>query len=200
MGQSYMSTEFPLNRAGRLVRRASVAHVPESGCAAPSLLALPVLALPPRPPSMPPIPELLPPSLSPPSALETLPPPHAGASGVIASMTASQDAPRMTRSLSRRQKVREGRLWGECSRVGSAVVVAYAQVARQLRLQRLGMGAFTTSQFGPASLPEQSQEPVPRAGETHDGGGGGGRHTPEASQYAQPSGQTPASGSKPMHP
>lgn len=78
--------------------------------------------------------------------------------------------------------------------------MAYTQIARQVWLQPLGMGALTVLHAAPASPPEQSKEPCPEAGDTHDGGGGGGRHTPEASQYAHPSGQMPASGRNPMHP
>jgi len=79
--------------------------------------------------------------------------------------------------------------------------VTYAQIARQTRLQRLGMGALTTSQFAPASPPEQSNEPVPGTGDTHDGGGGDCKQPPEASEYSVPTGQTPASsGAAATHP
>jgi hypothetical protein len=71
-----------------------------------------------------------------------------------------------------------------------SVVMAYTQIPRHTRLQLLGMGALTLSQFGAASGPEQSNEPVPGAGDTHDGGGGGDTHRPLASEYSQPSGQT----------
>ena len=83
----------------------------------------------------------------------------------------------------------------------SGTVVTYAQIARQTRLQRLGMGALTTSQFAPASTPEQSNEPVPGTGDTHDGGGGDCKQPPEASEYSVPTGQTPASsGAAATHP
>jgi hypothetical protein len=62
------------------------------------------------------------------------------------------------------------------------------------------MGTVTARQSTPASAPEQSSEAVPGAGDTHDGAGGGGRHTPDASAYSHPEGQTPASGSSPMQP
>jgi hypothetical protein len=60
--------------------------------------------------------------------------------------------------------------------------MVYAQIARQTRLQLLGMGAFTVSQSGAASGPEQSNEPSPGAGDTHDGVGTGGKQPPEASE------------------
>lgn len=72
---------------------------------------------------------------------------------------------------------------------------AYAQIARQTRLQLLGMGALMVLHPTPASPPEQSNEPEPAAGKTHDGGGGEGKQPPEASEYSVPSGQTPPSGS-----
>jgi len=78
---------------------------------------------------------------------------------------------------------------------------SYAQFARQTRLQPLGMGALAMSQPAAASIPEQSNEPAPGAGETHDGGGGGAKQPPEASEYSVPSGQTPASrGAAATHP
>jgi hypothetical protein len=61
---------------------------------------------------------------------------------------------------------------GVLSAVGlGSVVKDYAQIARQMRLQLLGMGALTTLQAAPTTLPEQSHVPSPGAGDTHDGGG-----------------------------
>jgi hypothetical protein len=72
---------------------------------------------------------------------------------------------------------------------------------RQTRLQPLGMGALIGLQVAPASAPEQSNEPCPGVGITHDGVGGTCTQPPPASEYFDPSGQTPASdGGKAMHP
>src|ERR1700690_2100515 len=74
------------------------------------------------------------------------------------------------------------------------------QMLRHVRLQLLGMGALTVWQVAPASAPEQSNEPCPGVGSTHDGGGGSWTQPPPASEYADPAGQTPASGDVAMHP
>jgi hypothetical protein len=71
----------------------------------------------------------------------------------------------------------------------------YAQIARQMRLQLLGIGALTVLHAAPASLPEQSNEPSPGAGNTHDGGGGDCKQLPAASEYFVPPRHGPASGS-----
>jgi hypothetical protein len=68
------------------------------------------------------------------------------------------------------------------------------QIARQIRLQPLGRGVLTVPQVGPASCPEQSNEPVPGGRDTHDGDGGDWMQKwPLASEYSHPSGQVPAS-------
>lgn len=64
---------------------------------------------------------------------------------------------------------------------------------RHMRLQVAGMGAFTTLQFTLASAAEQSKEPSPGFGTTHDGFGGVWTQSFPASEYVEPSGQTPAS-------
>jgi len=70
-----------------------------------------------------------------------------------------------------------------------------------MRLQRLGMGALTVWQVAPASAPEQSNEPCPGVGSTHDGVGRSWTQSPGGSEFADPSGQTPPSGdAKVMHP
>jgi len=72
--------------------------------------------------------------------------------------------------------------------------VDYPQIARQMWLQLLGIGALTVLHEAPASPPEQSNEPSVGAGYTHDGGGGDCMQLPEASEYFVPSRHGPASG------
>jgi hypothetical protein len=77
----------------------------------------------------------------------------------------------------------------------------YTQIARQIRLQPLGMGAFTVSQPGLAPCSQQSNEPVPGAGDTHDGVGGDSTQAGKVGSETHPSGQMPESGNaKPRHP
>jgi hypothetical protein len=78
----------------------------------------------------------------------------------------------------------------------------YAQFARHMRLQPPRMGALAMSQAAAVSIPEQSNEPDPGAGDTHEGGGGRTcKQRSEASEYSVPSGQAPASSGGPAaHP
>ena len=69
------------------------------------------------------------------------------------------------------------------------VIIAYTQIARQMRLQLAGMGTMALSQSGPASGPEQSNR-SPGDGDTHDGVGTGGKQPLEASEYSVPSGHS----------
>ncbi len=110
-----------------------------------------------------------------------------------------------------RQQVRLARLsvGGTFVRLGSAranrssshKAHRQAQMLRQTRLQSLGMGALTVRQVAAVPAPEQSNEPCPGVGCTQDGGGGRSTQPPPASEYADPAGQTPASGDVAMmHP
>src|SRR5580658_1454479 len=66
---------------------------------------------------------------------------------------------------------------------------------RQMWLQPLGIGALTVLHDSSPSPSEQSNEPSPGVGDTHDGGGEvcTCTHAPDASENSAPSGQAPAS-------
>jgi hypothetical protein len=64
---------------------------------------------------------------------------------------------------------------------------------RQVRLQVSGIGALTAEQSVPAAPAEQSKNPCPALGITHEGAGGSPMQSPFASEYVVPEGQVPAS-------